>query len=101
MIFYYKVPTTPPNFSQNYVSKNSPSSQNYPFWAVPSHITMIQKQQKFKIQTNNVPLLVPIQIPCSSKPCTHPTPLALPLLYFGFRPQNRYKMTENEMKVLC
>jgi len=51
IVFYYKVPTTPPILPQNYVSKNNPSS----LWAVPSHITMIQKQQEFKIQTNNVP----------------------------------------------
>ncbi len=69
VIFYYKVPIAPPTLSQNCLCKNSP------LWVVPSHITMIQKQKKFKIQTNNVPWSVPIQMPCSSKPFTHPTPL--------------------------
>jgi hypothetical protein len=69
VVFYYKIFIVPPTLSQNCVSKNSP------FWIVWDHITMIQKQQKLKIQTNNVPWSIPIQMPCSSKPCTHPTPL--------------------------
>ncbi len=35
------------------------------------------------------------------KPCNHPIPLTLPLLYFGFLPQNPYEMTKNEMKTFC
>jgi hypothetical protein len=46
---------------QNYVSKNNhPSFQNSFLWAIPSHIIMVQKQQEFKIQTNNVPWSIPI-----------------------------------------
>jgi len=42
--------------SQNYVSKNPLFfPKTLPFGIVPSHITMIRKQQKFKIQTNKVP----------------------------------------------
>jgi hypothetical protein len=34
---------------QNYVSKNNPLlPQIFPFWVVPSHIIIIQNQQKFK-----------------------------------------------------
>jgi len=79
VIFYYKSTYSSSSSSQNYESKNAFFfPQNFPFWVVPSHITMIQKQPKFKIQTNNVPWLVPIQMPCSFKPYTHPTPLTLP-----------------------
>jgi len=35
------------------------------------------------------------------KSCNHPTPLSLPLLYFGFHPWNLWKMIENVMKVFC
>ncbi len=103
VIFYYKSTYSSSFSSQNYVSKNASFfPQNFPFWAIPSHITMIQKQQELKIQTNNVPWLVPIQTPCSFKSCTHPTPLTLPpLLYFGFHPQNPCKIIENEMRVFC
>jgi hypothetical protein len=42
--------------SPNCVSKNSyPFSHIFLLWAIPSHIIMIQNQQEFKIQTNNVP----------------------------------------------
>ncbi len=54
VVFYYKIPTT--LLLQNHVSKNPhPSSQNFPFWAIPNHITMIQKQQEFKIRAHNIP----------------------------------------------
>jgi hypothetical protein len=43
-----------------------------------------QIQQEFKIQTNNVPWSIPIQMPCSSKPCTHPTPLIVVYFYDNF-----------------
>jgi hypothetical protein len=33
------------------------------------------------------------------KSSNHPTPVTLPLLYFGFRPRNPWKMTKNEMNV--
>jgi hypothetical protein len=45
-----------------------PFPPNFPLWAIPIHITMIQKQQKFKIQTKNVPWSVPIQMFYSSYP---------------------------------
>ncbi len=62
--------------SQNCVFKNPlPSSHNFPFWASQVTSSLFQKQQEFKIQTNNVPWSILIQMPCSSKPCTHPTPL--------------------------
>ncbi len=96
VVFYYKVPTTLLTLPKIVCLKIRFLSQIFPLWANPSHITMIQKQQKFKIQTNNVPWLIPIQMFYSSKPCTHPTPLTLPPLYFGFCPQNPYKMIENE-----
>ncbi len=57
VVSYYKVCTTP-LFGQSQVTSS---------W--------FQKREKFKIQTNNVSWLVPIQMPCSSKPCTHPAPL--------------------------
>jgi len=47
--------------SQNYMSNNSFLFYKTPsFSIISSHITMIQNQQEFKIQTNKVPQLVPI-----------------------------------------
>jgi hypothetical protein len=52
VIFYYKVPTTPLTLPKNCVFKNPlPSSQIYPFWAVPNHIIMVPKTTK--IQNSN------------------------------------------------
>jgi hypothetical protein len=76
VVFHYKILIDLPTFPQKLcVFKSSLLPKTFPFWAIPSHITMVKKQQEFEIQTNNVPWLVPIQMPCSSKPCTHPTPL--------------------------
>jgi len=42
-------------FPKQCLIKIIPFPQNSPLCEIPSHITMIQKQQKFKIQINNVP----------------------------------------------
>jgi hypothetical protein len=49
------------------------------------------KQWEFKIQINKIPWSIFILI-VHPKSYIHPTPLTLPLLYFGFYPQNPCKM---------
>jgi len=91
VVFYYKILIGPPTLPQKLcVFKSSLLPKTFPFWAIPSHITMVQKQQKFEIQTNNVPWLVPIQMPCSSKPCTHPTPLTSYWCYYAIINWSKY-----------
>jgi hypothetical protein len=55
VVFLLQSTYIPLTFPQNRVFKNPLLPKTLPLWAVPSHITMVQKQQEFKIQTNNVP----------------------------------------------
>jgi hypothetical protein len=54
--FILQVLTAPFTLPKNRVSNHfSLFSKTLSFWIVSSHITMIQNQQKFKIQINKIP----------------------------------------------
>jgi len=58
--FLLQSPYSFPYFSQKNLSTNPPFPKSSPFWAIPSHIIMIQNQQEFKIQNYNDLWIVPI-----------------------------------------
>ncbi len=58
---------SPHIFPQNCLFKHPLLFQNLSFWAIPNLLIMIQNQQEFQIQTNKIPLSIPILNVCSSK----------------------------------
>jgi hypothetical protein len=55
VVFYYKIPTTSLILPKIVCLIILLFPKSSPFWAIPSHIIMIENEQEFNIQNYNVP----------------------------------------------